>query len=267
MDQVLQSPELLTRIVEAIHDDYEESCPKSLTPLARVNALWREIAQRIIWAAPSVEVLACIVRRSRRHLFAPYIRELNFSGYSDPTFHTLFSDLHFPRLTELTLENNPVDHVGGQIVRALDGWNVTVSQYLQPTLEVLVLLECDSICTASFFNQLTMKCPRLKRIFFSGIGAQIQLDKFLSFCRASRDLEAIELNLGTDLTSSPLIAGDFLLHLSRMPKLNYLKLSNLLEQPDDFRMIRDHNDAPFQSLTKFVLSVSARTTFLSHCVP
>jgi hypothetical protein len=265
MDQVLQTPEIVARIMEFIHENKGYPGRTPLTPMARVNSLWRELAQRIVWTAPPLEALARITS-PRRRLFAPYIRTLNFGGSGDPTLHTLFADLRFTRLRELTLGNFPIDPLSRQRVGVLDGWNFTVSQYLQPTLEVLVLVQCDSICTASFFNQLTTKCPRLKRIFFSEIGAQIQPDEFLNFFRALSHLEAIELNLGTSFSKSVLITGDFLLHLSQMPKLKYLEIRNSLDQPDFFQMIRDENGNPFQSLTKVVLPVSAHPVSLCFLI-
>jgi hypothetical protein len=268
MDQVLQTPEILTRIVEFIYNENTFPSRTALTPLARINPMWREIVQRVIWTAPPVEALASITR-SRRELFASYIKKLDFGGNKDPTLHTLFVNLQFPRLRELILGNPTIHRVNHQRIGPLDGWNLTVSQYLQPTIKDLELLLCDSICTASFFKQLTEKCTRLKRIFFSGIGAQLQPDEFLSFFRASHHLEVIELNLGTDFTRSFLVTGNFLLHLSQMPKLHYLELNNSLEQPAFFQMIRDQSSAPFQSLTKIVLPVSACLAFLfsSPCVP
>ena len=240
MDQALQTPEILTRILTFMHNDSVSSSRNPLTPLARVNSTWREIVQSIIWAAPPVEALAGI-ERSRRDLFAPYIRNLDFGGTRDPTLHTLFVDLHFGRLRKLTLSNPPIEYTNRQSPGVLDGWNLTASQYLQPTLVDLQLLRWDSICTASFFKQIADRCPRLKRIFFSGVGAQLRPDEFLSFLEACRHLEAVELNLGSDFTSSILITADLLLHLSRKPKLDYLELSNSLDQPELFQIIRDQN--------------------------
>jgi hypothetical protein len=89
------------------------------------------------------------IKAPRRQLFAPYIRILNFGASRDPTLHTLFADLRFTRLRELTLENFPVDPLSQQRVGVLDGWNLTVSQYLQLTLEFLELLSCELLQATS----------------------------------------------------------------------------------------------------------------------
>jgi hypothetical protein len=139
-----------------------------------------------------------------------------------------------------------------------DGWNPTVSQYLQPALEDLILDERGSMCTAGFLSQVTENCPRLKSIAFTGVGSRLQPDEFLSFFQANCQLDVIRLNLSPRLTKSFLITGDLLLHLSRMPKLNHLKLQNPLDQPESFQKIKDQNDVPFRNLTMVSLSVSAQ---------
>jgi hypothetical protein len=106
----------------------------------------------------------------------------------------------------------------------------------------------------------------LNRISLSEIGTRLQPDEFLRLFRALSRLEAIELNLGVDFSKSDLITGDFLLHLSQMPKLKYLEISNSLDQPDFFQMIRDENDNPFQSLTKVVLPVGAHPVSLCFLI-
>ena len=258
MNQALQTPELLTRILTIVHDDGVSVRRSPLTHLARVNSLWREIVQRIIWTAPPAEALANIAR-SRRQLFASYIKHLHFGGGGgrDPTLHTLFANLEFPRLRGLALSNLPVEVLNHQNMGPLVGWGLTVSQYLQPTLEGLEVLSWDSICTASFFEQISDRCPQLKRIHLSGIGAHLQPDDFLSFFKASCRLETIKLNLGQNFLKGVLVTGELLLHLSRMAKLIYLELNNPLNQPEFFEIIRDQNSTPFTNLTKVVLTVSA----------
>jgi hypothetical protein len=259
MDQALQIPELLTRIVEVINNDYDSSGRTRLTSLARVNSTWREIVQRVLWAEPPVEALASIEKR-RRPLYAPYIRDLSFVSNMDPTVHTLFADLQFPRLRDLTLANPFLDSSGHHPVKVFDGWNPTISQYLQPTLEHLRLLLWDSMCTASIFKQITEKCSRLKSICMIVMSTQLQPDEFLSFFQASCHLEHIYLNLGSHLTSCALISSDLLLYLSQMPKLNHLELHNLLDQPELFKRVKEQNDIPFQNLITVLLNVSAYNT-------
>lgn len=256
MEQVLQSPELLTRILEMVREEEWTPSRTSLAPLARVNSLWQDLVQRIIWEAPPVEALASIRKRHRQD-FASYIRTLDFGGNKDPTLHTLFAGLQFSRLKKLELGNYPTDLRGREFVGIQDGWNSTVSQYLGPALEDLTVLRWDSICTGGFFKNVTEKCPRLRRIYLSGIGTQLQPDEFLSFLKSARHLEAIELNLGLGPGSgSALITGNVLLQLSKMPNLKYLELANRLKQPEIFHTVKVNNNAPFQTLTKFELHVS-----------
>lgn len=118
MEQVLQSPELLKRILGMIREDKWKSHRTSLTPFARVNSMWQEVVQRIIWEAPPVDALASIRKRYRQD-FASYIRTLNFSGNKDPTLHTLFAGLQFPKLKKLELGNSPTSPMMDRMISRL----------------------------------------------------------------------------------------------------------------------------------------------------
>jgi hypothetical protein len=62
MDQVLQNPEIVARIMKLIHENKGYASRTPITPMARVNPLWREIAQRIVWTAPPLEALPALKR-------------------------------------------------------------------------------------------------------------------------------------------------------------------------------------------------------------
>lgn len=178
MDQVLQSPELLTMIFGIIRQDEEKSKARftsrighpnrkfSLASLARVNSTWRDLALSILWASPDVEALANI-RSKRRQQYASYIRVLDFSGpqtRKDPTLHTLFANIQFQRIKKLVLGHNltsdsdcgELDPMKFRPLAIHKDWSISTSQYFQETLEDLELLSWDSICTREFL----CKSPR-----------------------------------------------------------------------------------------------------------
>jgi hypothetical protein len=89
MQQVLESPEHLTRICEIIQNDKALALVRSSLPsAARVNSWWRDIIYRILWAEPPAEALAT-VRRRRRQIYASHIKTLGFNFEQDPTLNTL----------------------------------------------------------------------------------------------------------------------------------------------------------------------------------
>lgn len=212
--QAPQTPELLTRILEFIHkpNAYTEATP--LARFVRVNSMWRQIVQRIIWTEPPARALVSI-RRARRHFYTPYIRELDSKHNMDATLHTLLSDLPFPRLRKLKLGDPSVPGpIASTNASVLDGWASTVSQYIQPALEYLEICQWGSICSASFFKEITEKCPGLKHINFSEVDAQFQPGDLLTLIGASRCLESIKLSFSPSFKGSVLVTSDLLLRLS-----------------------------------------------------
>lgn len=277
MDQVLQSSELLTLILDMIHQNDEKLRARhksSLAPLARVSSLWRDVAHPILWAAPDVEALAKI-KSERRQQYANHIRRLDFStlkARTDPSLHILFANLQFPKIKLLVLGHyGPMSGVlDPEIFRPLPihkDWSISTSQYFHETLEDLSLLSWDSICTKSFFVHLAERCPRLKSVEFSAIGTQLEPDDLLDYFRASSHLENIQLRLGPE-PNSALITGDLLLHFSGLTKLKYLLIDNELSQPEFFWAIKKQNVNPFQSLKR--VDLKATSTVMSaaaHVLP
>lgn len=100
----------------------------------------------------------------------------------------------------------------------------------------------------------------MKHIFFSEIGAQLQPDDLLVLVESSRCLKSINLGFGRYSERSVLVTSDLLLRLSQTPKLDYLEICNLLDQPKSFQIVKTQNPTPFQSLERVVLSVSAWTS-------
>ncbi|KAG9656723.1 hypothetical protein KCU95_g4556, partial [Aureobasidium melanogenum] len=275
MDQVLQSPELLTLIFDMINQDDIELLVRhksSLAPLARVNSRWRDLVYPTLWAAPDVEALAKI-KSKRRQQYASHIRTPNFSGpgvCADPTLHTLFANLQFPRIKSLVLghygpdTSNILDPIIFRPLAIHKDWSISTSQYFQETLEDLRLLSWDSICTKSFFVQIAERCPRLKSVHFWAIGTQLRPDDLLDFFRASGHLENIGLCLGPE-PKSALITGDLLLHFSRMTKLKDLLVNNELSQPEFFWAIKKQNVNPFQNLKQVSLRATS-TVMLTESI-
>jgi hypothetical protein len=253
MQKVLESPELLTRICEIIHKDEKFARVRSSLPsAARVNSWWRDIVCRILWAEPPAEALV-EVRRNRRQIYASQIRRLSLSFEQDPTFNTLFGGLQFPRIQDLSLSTHSSRRIGR--FEDPNEWNTTVSQYFGPALEILDLHGCNAVCTPTFFTDVAVRSPRLKKVKLTRLGPQLHGDSLSNFFEACKHLVDITLNFVPDTTRS-LITNDLLLCLSRMEKLEVLEIEGHLDRWESFRTIKDQNSAPFTSLTKFDLDVS-----------
>jgi hypothetical protein len=252
MRQVLESPELLTRICEIIHKEEKFArVGSSLPSAARVNSWWRDIVCRLLWAGPPVNALVR-VRRSRRQIYASYIKTLALDFELDPTLNTLFRGLQFPRLQKLDLANRLTyttrrnGNLGSD-----DGWNTTVSQYLGPALESLTLHWCNAVCTPIFLTDLAARSSRLKSIAFINVGSQLQADDLLKFFEVCDQLENVQLNL-----SPPLVTSDILLCLPRMRKLEAFECGSPMDRMEYLKTIKDQNSAPFPSLETISLYVS-----------
>lgn len=245
MDQVLQSPELLTRVFQLLHDDAEVRFVRSNLPTAaRVCSLWRDIIEGILWREPPVEALAKI-RRTRRQHFASNVTFLDFSGNEDPTAHALFDGLQFPRLRKLELGDSNQTHAR---------WHSTISQYFQPRLESLTLRWWDAKFTPELLAVIQARCPHLKSICFYGVGEKVSPENFLTFIKACEHLEKIGLSL-IPISDNALVSNDLLLHLSKMKRLNYLDIDNNISRAELFERIKRGNSTPFQHLTKLELCV------------
>lgn len=160
MQQVLGSPEPLTRICEMIHKDEKFArVGSSLPSAARVNSWWRDISCGILWLEPLAEALANF-RRNRRQKYASQIRSLGLHFEQDSTLNTLFGNLRFPRIQKLQLCNfipDPTRRTSS--LGSHNEWNRTVFQYFGPALETLDLDACEAICTPAFFTDAAARSP------------------------------------------------------------------------------------------------------------
>jgi hypothetical protein len=259
MQQVLGSPELLTRICEMIHKDEKLAQARSSLPsAARVNSWWRDIVCGILWGEPPADVLAN-VRRNRRQKYASYIKTLALSFKQDPTLNTLFGGLEFPRLQGLHLASHPRDTTRSGSLAIHDGWNTTVSQYFGPALETLTLHSCDAVCTPTFLADVAARSSRLKNISWISVGSRLQPDDLSEFFQACNNLEDVYLCLGTVTSSliNSLVTNDVLLCLSRMRKLESFSIGGHTDRSEAFKLIKDQNSAPFPSLKTISLNVSS----------
>jgi hypothetical protein len=260
MQQVLESPEHLTRICEIIQNDKALALVRSSLPsAARVNSWWRDIIYRILWAEPPAEALAT-VRRRRRQIYASHIKTLGFNFEQDPTLNTLFGGLQFPRLQKLVLFKCPKDRTRNGSLGSHNAWNSVVSQYLRPALEILDMNSCDTVCTPAFFTDVAARCPRLKKISIMRLGPQLQADNLFKFFEACQRLVDISLHF-SDGTASSLVTTELLLCFSRMEKLKSFEMSWHLDQWEAFQMIKCQNSAPFPSLTSISLIVSSNSVY------
>jgi hypothetical protein len=229
MQQVLESPELVTRICEIIQADEKLArVGSSLPAAARVNSWWRDIVCRILWADPPLEALV-EVRRSRRQIYASHIRMLGLDFEQDLTLNTLFGGLQFPRIRKLWLSNFIPDTTRRiSSLETQNGWNTTVSQYFGPALEILNLDGCHEVCTPTFFTDVAARSPRLKKITIMRLGSQLHADNLLEFFEACKHLTNISLHF-EDYTRS-LVTNDLLLCFSRMKKLEMLGIEGYMDR-------------------------------------
>jgi hypothetical protein len=228
--QVLNSPELLSLILQCFEEQEQDGFPKdnlikfenrstrsSLAKIARVNHLYFEAATRVLWAyeywGPSLGDLSNI-EASRQQLYASKLATIRITRQTE---HTLESTtLSFPRVRRL---NFP------EIGRRNGLQAASVKHYLRPSIDSIILQVWDRSFNKELLAVITSQCPRLRSLIlivhYSTI-TDITPRDFDEFLR-KQPLERVHIDVG-----SPWITKGLFSTLGEMENLRSLSIVSAL---------------------------------------
>ena len=229
----LQLPELLFGVLVFLGADRP-----SLFNAISVNRDWFEEATNVLWQFAPVEQLIRIGPQ-RRQLYAGKIYSLDFNG-NDGQYHTELRSVKFPRLKRLSCD----------VFFSKDDLELVVSQYLQPSLEKLILY--GGKFAGDVLDHVVSNCPRLRYLLIDNM-VHKQPDQFLIFLQQCRYVDSMVFLYKMD----HVVTDDTLQFLVGRSNLRLLELGRLFTHPTVERIFGSILDPPFVNLQRLSLRLEA----------
>lgn len=260
--QVLETPELLTIIFRHLAGDARCGGP-ALFAAVCVNSKWFDIAIKYLWTiwssnkysdelpnSRSTGALAGIDKRGRRQVYADMVKVLRFFEDDEAEKHRLFAGLRFPRLTDLVV-TGPGD--------------CCITQYIQPSLETLAVLNWSEKCSKDFLDFVAENCPRLRSITLQSFGDHISPRELVKyFSRSGQSLQLVDLEFRQEYDVC-FITDNLIYQLSRMKLLRSLYISGCGTERIQMKQL---DYTPFPSLVDLSLGVLTEPNYLvTHLAP
>ena len=234
--RVVELPELVTAILEQLHDN------KALFAALQVNKLWADEATTLLWSGKSAtSALARIEDAKRRQYYAAKASTMELYCDCEGNVcqgHSGLQNLHFPRLSNLSLD------IGGR------GHEEILLQALQPRLRTLTWFGRPA--SKYSLTQIHARCPALQSLHLQDRIYTTTTDDLLQFLSGLPSLTSIHLEYYS-------VSDEVYIHLASRPNLASLKTSpRMIIKLSVIKRVQEMVTQPFSELVELSCALEGK---------